>query len=57
VQEAVGAGITVEQRGEATVDPPVQPMALPLGQTNPHRLNDLILNEVSITEPKLIVVA
>ena len=32
-------------------------MALPLGQTKPHRLNHLIVNEVSIAKPKLIMVA
>jgi hypothetical protein len=32
-------------------------MALPLGQTKSHRLNHLIVNEVSIPKPKLIMVA
>ena len=57
MQQPVGARISVEQRGQASVDSPVQPMPLPLRQANPNGLDHLMRNQVAITKPELVVIA
>ncbi|AHF62936.1 hypothetical protein Syncc8109_0547 [Synechococcus sp. WH 8109] len=57
MQQPVGARITIQKRGQASVDAPVQPVPLPLGQTHSDGLNHLIADEMPIPQPEFVVVA
>ena len=57
VQQAIGAGISIQQRRQAPVDAPVEPVPLPLRQTHPDRLDHLIGDEMAVPQPEFIVIA
>ena len=57
MQQPVGAGIAVEQRREAAIDSPVQPVPLPLRQADTNGLDHLLRDQVTIPKPELVMVA
>ena len=57
MQHTVRAGVAVEQRREAAIDPPVEPVALALMKPSADDLDHLLRDQMTIPEPELVMVS